>query len=248
MTIYHINGTISDDAKDIDRLTRDIRNRLRSASIRGVQSTAVRIVEYIKTDVIPSITPHPPFDLGFYSAGFIVWPHDTGADIINRTPYAGVIESGARAANIKVGAEMITNLAMWVKRKGIPLELRPGMDEDKAATKVAFGIAESFKKNGIFRQGKGLRIMAHAMRKLEEFATEEINTEWEIERQAMAKQKTPKADPPTNFQKAMNRIDKAATKVDKLASKFKKYRERVTKLVMKRVGPEKRAKAREDDD
>ncbi len=87
---------------------------------------------------------------------------------------AGIIEDGARAENIKVGKIMIDALEAWVKRKGIGKgEMEP--------RQIAWAIAISMKKRGIFNGGKGLKILAKAVVGIDRWFAEELKREIERE-------------------------------------------------------------------
>lgn len=232
--VYTIDGR--DDDKEIKKLFERIKGSLRIATQRGIESTAERIITYIKTEAIPNMA-RQPFDLGFYAGGFFISVVAPGiVDIVNRTPYAIIIEKGAKSGNIKVGAEMIHNLAMWVKRKGIPLpKVSAGENnEDKAATKLAFAIAEKFKARGIFRGGRGLRIVEKAFKeKLKQFAQEEITHEFEL---AMKNSNVPskvKKDPPTAMEKIESKAQSIIGKAQRAIAKDDRSVRAAAKLVKK---------------
>lgn len=120
----------------------------------GLIAGAVRVQGIILNEVIPA-EERQPVDRGAYRAGFRVEPTDDGADIINTSPHAPFIEFGVRAENVKTGPAMVKALEEWVVRKGIATR--------EEAASVAYAIAVSMKRKGIFAKGKGLRIMAKAM-------------------------------------------------------------------------------------
>lgn len=124
--------------------------RFGEAAQRGLYSAAVRGVNIIITQIIPSKTPEP-FDRGFYKSGWRPLKIDGGAAIENVQPHAAFIEGGVRAANVKPGAAMIAALAEWAVRKKLATP-----EEAKAR---AWAIAMSVKKRGIFQGGTGFRIL-----------------------------------------------------------------------------------------
>lgn len=139
------------------------------AAERAMLATAVKLVAHIQTEIIPNLKPQP-VDRGMYKAAWRYKKIKGGAEVYNTAPHAPLIEYGVRAANVKPGRAMIDALAAWVKRKGI--------SKDKAeARQIAFAIALSMKKKGIFDGGKGLRVLEKAVKKLGDF----LNTEFRAE-------------------------------------------------------------------
>lgn len=141
------------------------------AAMRGLYSAAIRTVQHIQTSVIPA-EPRVPVDRGIYRAGWRAEHIPEGALVVNRVPHAIFIEYGVRAANVKPGRAMIDALAEWVRRKGIE-------KSGTGARQVAFAIAMSMKKKGIFNGGNGLRILEKAARRIPRFISEEIGREIE---------------------------------------------------------------------
>jgi len=140
------------------------------AAERAVLATAARLISHIQNDVIPKEDPKP-VDRGLYRAGWRMKAIRKGAEVYNTVPHAPIIEYGARAQNIKIGRVMIDALERWVIRKGIA---------GKAdARGVAFAIANSLKKKGIFNRGGpgGLRILEKALVKLGDFLSREFPVE-----------------------------------------------------------------------
>lgn len=125
----------------------------RDAAIKGLYSAAMRGVQCIVTKIIPSRTPEPT-DRAVYKSGWRATPESWGARVINLTPYANIIEGGVRAENVKIGTAMIRALASWAERKGL-VDKGDGMS-------VAWAIAKSMQKKGIFNRGgfPGLQILA----------------------------------------------------------------------------------------
>lgn len=143
-------------------------------------SAATRTVSHIQNELIPQENP-PPVDIGAYRAGWQATPTEKGADISNTLPYAGIIEDGARAENIKIGRLMIAALAEWVIRKRIVLAMRGKSKADlmQRAESVAWGIAINMKKRGIFNRdgNQGLHIAEKAKVKAVEYMREEFAAE-----------------------------------------------------------------------
>lgn len=157
--------------KEAAQHTGELKEKWRKAAILGLQSAAARGVQDIITRIIPSRTPQP-VDRGIYRSGWRFYPSPNGAVIENFEPHAVLIEDGVRASNVKIGRAMINALAEWVKRKGIA-----GEDE---AEQVAWAIAKSMKRRGIFNHGKGMGILAELVEKyLPGYVQEEVAREVE---------------------------------------------------------------------
>jgi hypothetical protein len=169
----------------------------RGAALRGLYSAGLRTVEHIQTSIIPTESPIP-VDRGAYRAGWVCENVSGGVLIYNKMPYASIIEYGARAENIKIGRAMIDALTQWVRRKGIGAystrRFKGGMEGSKPtltqkvtlhrlkepeARQIAWAIAKSMQKNGIFNGGKGLRVLEKALRHAPRFIAEEIARELE---------------------------------------------------------------------
>lgn len=136
----------------------------------GIVSAGARIVAHIVNEIIPS-EPRIPVDRGAYRAGWRSEPTSDGVEIYNVAPHAPFIEFGVRSQNVKIGRQMLEDLARWVVRKGI------GTSDE--APSIAFAIAKSMQKRGIFNEGKGLRILERAMALSGDFLIEEISDEIE---------------------------------------------------------------------
>jgi hypothetical protein len=149
---------------------------LRKGTARGLLSAAERTVSVITTEVIPGENP-PPVDEGIYRSSWRAEPTPEGADVVNGMPYASVIEYGARAENIKIGRAMIQALAAWALRKGFVA--RSGGDAAKGAESLAWAIAKSMQKRGIFNRdsNQGLRIGEKALAKAKAFVASEVARE-----------------------------------------------------------------------
>lgn len=146
--------------------------------MRGLLSAAQRLVGAIQNEVIPQ-EPRVPVDRGVYRAGWKARPNEHGAEIGNETPHAVFIEDGVRGDHVKPGREMILALTQWIKRKGIVGTAAPdGSTLD--ATQLAWAIARSMQKRGIFNRGVGLKIMDKAVRRYaRRFIEEEVKRELE---------------------------------------------------------------------
>lgn len=155
--------------KDAGRWVASLKGDLRDAAEKGLLSAAARLVAHIQTVTIPQADPQP-VDRGMYKAGWRYKAIKGGAEVYNTTPQAPIIEYGAKAANIKVGRKMIDALAQWVRRKGIA-------KDEREARQIAFAIAFTMKKKGIFNGGKGLRILEKATERAPEFIRQEVDRE-----------------------------------------------------------------------
>ena len=136
--------------------------KFRAAAGRALYSAAARGVQVLQTELIPRATPSP-VDRGLFRAGWRFEPHLAGseidgADLFNVEAHATFIERGVRAANVKAGAAMIRALAEWARRKGLS-----GADTDAGARQVAFAIARSMRRRGIWGE-KGLRLLETLMK------------------------------------------------------------------------------------
>lgn len=156
----------------------------REAALRGLHSAALRMQQHIVVDIIPGITPEPTAR-GAYKAAWRVNKLSNGAEVINTRIQAILIENGVRAENVKIGRKLIDALTEWVKLKGIGSEVRttksgqrkvtkPTADEAKA---IAWAIAKSMQKNGIFNKGRGWGVLAKASKSAPKFIREEVQRE-----------------------------------------------------------------------
>lgn len=179
-------GSKIDIAKAPDWVIR-LEGKLHKAALKGLQSAALRTVQHIQVEIIPR-EERAPVDRGIYRAGWRMRPTEDGALVYNGVPYAGIVEDGAQAKNVKVGKRMIDALAEWVVRKGLVgkgAQGRDGSGKFKSkgillteGRRVAWAIAQSMKKKGIFG-GKGLKIMAKARLRIPQFIEEEVRREIE---------------------------------------------------------------------
>lgn len=163
---------------------RKLKGNLLKAAGRSLYSAGIRGVSVLQTQLIPGAVP-APVDRALYKAGWrcdphLVGDHIAGCDIYNVEPYASIIERGARASNIKVGRAMIDALAEWAKRKRLK-------GAKKSARSIAWAIAMSMKKKGIFNRNgtEGLHL-------LEKLITERMPAIYqaEFEREVRAMKKT----------------------------------------------------------
>lgn len=139
-----------DQASDYFKST--LTKEIRRAAIRGLQTAAMRGVQIIQTQIVPSRSPQP-VDRGVYRAGWKWEPTSDGALIFNDETHAAFIEHGVRAENIKIGFAMIEALAEWAVRKGIVEDVVEG-------ARVAWAIALTMRDRGIFnRNGSGMGIL-----------------------------------------------------------------------------------------
>jgi hypothetical protein len=143
--------------------------RMKTAALKGLFSAALRGVQVVITEIIPSRVPQP-VDRGIYRAGWKAMKlggKNPGAVIYNAEPHAALIEYGVRASNVKIGRVMIAALAEWAKRKGF-------QDPERAA----WGIAKKMQERGIFGQ-TGLGVLALLNARLPAIVREEVTREIE---------------------------------------------------------------------
>lgn len=155
-----------------------IEDSLKQAARRAILGACLRVVQKISTEVIPA-EPKPPIDRRVYAAGWRAKAIPNGALIQNTVPYSSVIERGAKAENIKVGKKMIDALTEWVMRKGLVGAGKGAAANDARAEarKIAWAIAMSMKKRGIFDGGEGLHILAKALKGFQEIFRKELGVE-----------------------------------------------------------------------
>jgi hypothetical protein len=152
----------------------ELEGKLNKAAKRGLFSAAQRVVSVIQNEIIPS-EPRVPVDRGIYRAGWRARVIPDGALVYNGTPAAAVIEDGGRAENVKVGRAMINALAEGVVRKGLTGAAK-NEEKAQAGRQIAWAIAQSMKKKGIFG-GVGLGIMRKARARIPELIDEEVRAE-----------------------------------------------------------------------
>lgn len=148
--------------------------RMQRAQLAAVQAAALQVVEDIQTRLIPGAKP-PPVDRGVYRAGWRMRPKKWGAEVANAVPHAGFVEHGVRGSNVKPGRKMIDALAAWAKRKG--LVKGKGKGAVMAARSVAFAIARSMRRRGIFNRGKGFGILRRALLPVQKYVQRELKRE-----------------------------------------------------------------------
>jgi hypothetical protein len=152
-----------------------LEGELRKAGERGLVSAAHRLVGVIQNEIIPRES-RIPVDRGIYKAGWRARKIPRGAFVYNSVPHAPIIEYGARAENIKVGRKMIDALAQWVIRKGLTGAAKKE-ERSVEAKRIAWAIAKSMQKNGIFDKGRGLRILEKACARVPEIIEQEVRAE-----------------------------------------------------------------------
>jgi hypothetical protein len=151
-----------------------LEGELQKAALRGLYSAAQRMVGVVG-EVIAA-EPRIPVDRGIYKAGWRARRLPDGAEISNSTPHAGFIEDGVRADRVRPGRAMIDALAAWVARKGLTGSAR-GVERAAEARRIAWAIAKSMQKNGIFNRGGGLKIFEKARQRLPALIEEEVRRE-----------------------------------------------------------------------
>lgn len=149
-----------------DQFGKNLQEKAEKATHYALWMTANRVVSIIQNELIPSANPQP-VDRGMYRAGWKAALIEKGAEVTNSLPYASIIEYGARAENIKIGRKMLDALAEWAQRKGIA-------EDDVEAGQIAWAIARSMQKRGIFNGGTGLRILEKAMARVPDIFREEM--------------------------------------------------------------------------
>lgn len=154
--------------EEAEQLFDELQSSMKQAALRGLVSAAQRLVQEIVLRIIPSKTPQP-VDRGIFRAGWRAYPEVDGATIENLETHAAFIEWGVRGENVKIGSGMIEAIREWILRKGIA-------DPDEA-TRVAFAIAVTARKFGIFHGGQGFRILESALKLAPDIMREEIENE-----------------------------------------------------------------------
>jgi hypothetical protein len=149
---------------------------LHRAAVRGIHSAGQRLVGHVQ-EVIAS-EPRQPVDRAIYKDAWRSTPEATGAYVHNDSPHAVFIEDGVRGDHVKVGRKMVDALVEWVQRKGLTRDV-PKESRSSAARQIAWGIAKSMQKKGIFGEGKGLHILEKALRMAPKFIEEEVRREIE---------------------------------------------------------------------
>lgn len=167
---------------------RGLSNQMPSAAKRGLYAAALRIVADLQND------GSLPRDRGTYRAGWRADPTDEGADVYNVATHGLFVEEGVRGENVKIGRAMIDALAEWAKRKGIGIVYRPVQKGGKLVAgkgrvrairpsldrlrEIAWAIAVSMKRRGIFNAPHGLKPLANAFKaNARRYAEEEVKRE-----------------------------------------------------------------------
>lgn len=131
---------------------------------RALYSSAMRGVEVIQTQIIPSRVPQP-VDRGVYRAGWKSGPINAGGAVVggelwNSEVEAAFIEGGVRPENVRIGRAMLAAISEWAMRKGFA-------PNQKEAMSMAWAVAKAMKRRGIFnRPGPGLGILHELMTRL----------------------------------------------------------------------------------
>jgi hypothetical protein len=170
--------------EDAGLMLKEIEGDVKKAASAGLLAAAHRTVAHIVANIIPGLM-HPPVDRGLYRAGWRARKDGTGAVVENVAPHAIFIEYGVRAGNVKIGRAMIEALAAWVKRKGIGGRTVTGKSgktrhikaTNTEAESIAWAIAKSMQKHGIFAGGKGLGVLKEAEKSVPRFIREEVGRE-----------------------------------------------------------------------
>jgi len=157
---------------------------MKAAIQEGLMSAALRIVRDIIAIHIPAL-PHPPVNKGVFEAGWRTEAADDGVFIFNVAPHAPFIEFGVRGSNVRIGGAMIRALTEWVIAKGVGARISNSASPGKAkvvratvseATSIAWAIAKSMQKRGIFAGG------LHILEKAVQQAVDSGQVAQEIER------------------------------------------------------------------
>jgi hypothetical protein len=167
--------------KDAGIMVDEIAEENREKASKGLLMAAQRTVAHIVGEIIPGLE-HPPVDRGLYRAGWRAKKDGTGAVVENVAPHAAFIEYGVRGSNVKIGRAMIDALTAWVKRKGIGGRtvtskvgaMRRVKASDGDARQIAWAIAKTMQRQGIFNKGQGLRVLEKAQERIPGFIREEV--------------------------------------------------------------------------
>lgn len=167
-----------------------VSKEVHGAMHKAMLVTASRVVHRINTEIIPGISPHQPVDRGTARAGYRVETIGNRVYIVNHVLHALFMEEGVRAENVKPGRAMIAALAAWAKRKGLDVSKyqSSAMSTKRESlsigsepyTKLAWGIAKSMKKKGIFgaqNTPSGLQIIHKAMSNVKTWLSDEMKRE-----------------------------------------------------------------------
>lgn len=171
--------TVKFDISQLGAIEKYLGSSIEKVAERALVAAALGVVQKITTSIIPA-EPRQPVDRGAYRAAWRAKKAPGGAQITNAMPYASIIEYGARAENVKIGAKMISELANWVLRKGIVGKgkgLRGKVRARAEAISVAWAIAKAMKKHGIFNQGQGLHVLEKGLRNVQKLFVRELKRE-----------------------------------------------------------------------
>jgi hypothetical protein len=138
-------ANVSIPLKLAPQMMEDLKAEIHQAAFRGLVMAGMRGFQILMTRIIPRRLP-PPIDRGTYRAGWKYRVDSISFEIYNDEPHAVFIEEGVRGKNVKPGRAMIEALAAWAQRKGLA-------SNPKEAHQVAFAIAMSMRKAGIFNNG-----------------------------------------------------------------------------------------------
>jgi hypothetical protein len=156
---------------DADKFADAIGEAITKAKVNGLLSAAMRGVQIIQTQIIPSRSPQP-VDRAVYKGAWKVNPNTDGSvDIYNDAPHAVFIEDGVR--NPRMGAKARAALAEWATRKGL-------VTGGATAQQVAWRIAKAIQRRGYIFGQSGLGIFRELLEKhmdalIEEEVTREVN-------------------------------------------------------------------------
>jgi hypothetical protein len=159
-----------------------VNDRAKAATLRGLNAAALRTVAHIQNSIIPSLKP-VPVARGIYRAGWHVEKLPNGAHVVNTVAQAMFIEHGVRAENVKISRPMIEALAAWVRMKGIGGKVVTGKGgrmvvkraTQDEATAIAWAIAKTMQKKGIF--GDGFKVLEQAAKMIPGFIQQEVQRE-----------------------------------------------------------------------
>jgi|SRR5271166_52598 len=172
--------TIEEAGKWLNVVSKDAEE----ACIRGLNSAALRTVQHIQTVIIPGISPEP-VATGAYKAAWRVEKLPNGAEVVNTTIQSIFIEHGVKAGNVRISRKMIEALAAWVRMKGVGGKVKVSksgihriqrVSADEAVS-IAWAIAKSMQKTGIFNKGEGLKVLENAGKQVPRFIKEEVARE-----------------------------------------------------------------------
>jgi len=165
--------SLSESAKWVRHFTEE----MPKVALNALHSAALRMQQDLQND------SSLPSDRRTYAAGWRVARMPYGADVYNVRTHAIFIEESVQPENVKIGRAMIEALTEWAKRKG----LGRGVTKVKAGKKrywttssgyrlkkksasigelvgIAWAIAKTIKKRGIFNSPHGLKPLANIFR------------------------------------------------------------------------------------